>query len=161
MSQLTDAALKVAQSQVGKMEDPLGSNWGADVQKWLASVGILEPASYCMAGIYWCFDQVYKGLGLEENPLTKTGSVIHAWFVAYPQHKSINIPDFNPAAGDIFIMNFGNGHGHTGIVEVVNADKSLTTVEFNTDINGSPNGIGVFRRTRHFVPPIVGFLRYP
>jgi hypothetical protein len=160
MSQLTDAALKVAQSQVGEMEKPLGSNWGQPVETYLASVGIEEPASWCMAFQFWCFGQAAAEMGIE-NPLTKTGGVVHAWTVAYPYHKSINIPGFKPEVGDIFIMDFGNGSGHTGIVEIVNADGSLGTIEGNTDITGSPNGIGVFRRARHFVPPIVGFLRYP
>ena len=162
MSALTDAALKVAQSQVGQMENPLGSNWGHPVEDYLAAVGINEPASYCMAGVYWCFDQACKELGITPNPLTKTGLVAHAWQVAYPYHKSTDIPGFQPQPGDIFIMIFGvSGHGHTGIVEAINPDGSLGTIEFNTDTTGSPEGVGVFRRTRHFVPPIVGFLRYP
>lgn len=160
MSQITDAALKAAQSQVGKLEDPLGSNWGHPVQDYLASVGIMEPASYCMAGIYWCFDQACKQLGIS-NPLTKTGAVLHAWEVAFPAHKSINIAGFTPQLGDIFIMDFGMGNGHAGIVETVNPDSSLITIEFNTDLTGSREGIGVFRRTRHVRSPIVGFLRYP
>jgi hypothetical protein len=161
MSQLTDAALKVAQSQVGQMEDPLGSNWGEPVESYLASVGITEPASWCAAFVYWCFEQVCEAECHIPNPLTKTGAVVHAWNVAYPQHKSTNIPGFTPQPGDIFIMEFTPTAGHTGIVETVNADGSLGTIEGNTDDTGSPQGIGVYRRTRHFVPPIVGFLRYP
>lgn len=157
MSQLTDAALSVAQSQVGELEKPEGSNWGHPVQDYLAAVGINEPASWCMAFMYWCFDQACKTLGITSNPLTHTGGVVHAWQVAYPQHKIVS----DPQPGDIFIMDFGSGHGHTGMVETVNADGSLGTIEGNTDVTGSPEGVGVFRRTRHFVKPIVGFLRYP
>jgi hypothetical protein len=160
MSQLTDAALKVAQSQVGQMEKPLGSNWGQPVESYLASVGITEPASWCMAFIVWCFDQASSQLGIAD-PLTKTGAVVHAWNVAYPIHKSTDITGYTPQPGDIFIMEFTPTAGHTGIVEMVNSDGSLGTIEGNTDDTGSPQGIGVYRRTRHFVPPIVGFLRYP
>lgn len=162
MSQITDAALKVAQSQVGQMENPLGSNWGHPVEDYLASVDIFEPASYCMAGIYWCFNKACQELGITPNPLTKTGSVMHAWQVAYPQHKfPIGHAGTVPQVGDIVIMDLGNGHGHTFIIETINSDGSLGSIEFNTDITGSPNGIGVFRRTRHFSAPIVGLLRYP
>ena len=161
MSQLTDAALKVAQSQVGQMENPLGSNWGHPVQDYLASVGISEPASWCMAFMVWCFDQASKELGIV-NPLTKTGAVVHAWNVAYPQHK---FPQGHagsvPQIGDIFIMEFSPTAGHTGIIESINGNGALNTIEGNTDDTGSPQGIGVYRRVRHFVSPIVGLLRYP
>ena len=162
MSQLTDAAILVAQSQVGEMEKPLGSNWGMPVQDYLASVGINEPASWCMAFVYWCFGTACKNLGISPNPLTCTGAVVHAWMVAYPQH---NYPQGHaasiPQPGDIFIMEFSPTAGHTGIIESVDPDGTLHTIEGNTDDTGSPQGIGVYRRTRRFVPPIVGLLRYP
>lgn len=160
MSQLKDAALKVAQTQVGKMEDPLGSNWGHPVEDFLKYCGLDEPAAWCMAFVYWCFGQASIRVGVV-NPLSKTASVSHAWQVAYPQHKSVNLPGFTPQVGDIFIMQFKAGGGHTGIVESVDQDGTLHTIEGNTDLNGSPEGIGVFRRIRHFSSPIVGFLRYP
>jgi|SRR5215469_2079551 len=159
MSAITDEALKVAQSQVGQMENPLGSNWGHPVQDYLATTGIDEPAAWCMAFQYSCFNQAASVLGIV-NPLTKTASVSHAWQVAYPYHKSTNIDGFKPQPGDVFIMLFKAGGGHTGIVESVGDDGTLHTIEGNTDLNGSPEGIGVFRRIRHFSAPIVGLLRY-
>jgi hypothetical protein len=160
MSQLTDAALKVAQSQVGKMENPLGSNWGDPVEYYLDSVDIEEPASWCMAFIYWCFNEACENLKITPNPLTKTGAVVHAWNVAYPQHKFYVGKD-TPQVGDIFIMEFTPIAGHTGIIESIDPDGTLHTIEGNTDLNSSPQGVGVFRRTRYFSPPIVGLLRYP
>jgi hypothetical protein len=157
MSALTDAALKVAQSQVGEMEKPLGSNWGHPVEDYLACAGVNFAAPWCMAFQYWCFTQASTGMGIA-NPLTQTASVSHAWQVAYPYHKITAEPI---QIGDIFIMLFEAGGGHTGIVESIDADGTLHTIEGNTDLNGSPEGIGVFRRTRHFSSPIVGFLRYP
>jgi hypothetical protein len=159
MSQLTDAALKVAQSQVGQMESPLGSNWGHPVEDYIASCDIDSPCAWCMAFQYWCFGQASVQLGIV-NPLTKTASVSHAWQVAHPSHKSTSFPGSTPQIGDIFIMEFPAGGGHTGIVESLNSDGSFNTIEGNTDLNGSPEGIGVFRRKRHFSSPIIGFLRY-
>ena len=49
MSSLSDKVVKVAITQVGKQEKPLGSNWGIPVQDYLKSVGITHPASWCMA----------------------------------------------------------------------------------------------------------------
>lgn len=160
MSQLTDAALKVAQSQVGQKENPLGSNWGHPVQDFLARAGVDEAAAWCMAFMYWCFDEAAKGMVIT-NPLTKTASVSHAWQVAYPAHKSTAIPAYEPQAGDIFIMLFKTGGGHTGIVESVNEDGTLNTIEGNSNSNGSPEGTEVVRHKRTFAPPIVGLLRYP
>jgi hypothetical protein len=39
----------VAKSEVGNLEIPLGSNWGKHVKKYLNSVDINFPASWCMA----------------------------------------------------------------------------------------------------------------
>jgi len=41
--------LEVALLQLGVEEAPRGSNWGNDIAKYLHSVGIDFPASWCMA----------------------------------------------------------------------------------------------------------------
>lgn len=156
MSQLADAALKVALSQVGEMENPLGSNWGHPIEDYLECAGVDEAAAWCMAFQYWCFDKASKGMGIV-NPLTKTASVSHAWQVAYPQHK-IKVGPLQ--VGDIFIMLFKTGGGHTGIVESIDPDGTLHTIEGNSNDSGSPEGYEVVRHTRHFVSPMVGALRY-
>ena len=51
-------AVSVAIKQVGAKENPLGSNWGKPIQDYLKSVGINFPASWCMAFVYWCFEQI-------------------------------------------------------------------------------------------------------
>lgn len=158
MSQLSDAALAVATSQVNQKESPLGSNWGHPVQDYLASVGVHFPASWCMAFVYWCFDHAAGQLG-QPTPLFKTGGVLSQW-----SNSSGNQVKFNslisPHPGDIFIMDLGNGLGHTGIVVSVNADKSLNTIEGNTNDSGSREGIEVARKIRPNKAPIIGYLRF-
>ena len=66
---LRQLAFKSAITQIGKSENPLGSNWGVPVKDYLKSVGIDFPASWCMAFVYWCFEQNANG----KNPLIKTG----------------------------------------------------------------------------------------
>ena len=70
----------------------------------------------------------------------------------------------NPALvkpGMIFVMASSAGHGHTGLVEKV-AGTVLTTIEGNTNDNGSREGIGVFRREKRTIPSInKGFIAYP
>ena len=53
----------------------------------------------------------------------------------------------HPVEGSIFIL---NGHKHTGFVQEVKGNGSmLVTIEGNTNAGGSPNGDGVYLRTRH------------
>lgn len=154
MSQLSDKALSVAITQIGESEKPLGSNWGHPVQDYLASVNINFPASWCMAFVYWCFKQASEELNII-NPLAKTAGVLNEYNL-----DKLNHVTGDPQPGDIFIMDFGGGLGHTGIVEKINDDKSLSTIEGNTNNNGSREGIAVERKLRHNTKPIIGFLRY-
>lgn len=142
-------ALGTAATQIGKCENPLGSNWGTPVKDYLKAVGINFPASWCMAFVYWCFDQVAEG----KNPLIKTGGVLHAWNTA---DKQFRVTDCQ--AGDIFIMDFGKGLGHTGIVEKVD-ENFIYTIEGNTNDTGSREGIMVCRKQRPKTK-IKGYLRY-
>jgi len=61
--------------------------------------------------------------------------------------------------GQIFIINTGGTHGHTGIIERVDGGF-IHTIEGNTDPAGSSNGIGVFRNTRKIAKINKGFLEY-
>lgn len=151
MSQLTDSALKIAITQIGQEEKPIGSNWGEPVKSYLASVEIDFPASWCMAFVYWCFSEAGRQSGIS-NPLVRTGGVLNAWSNALAHHQSI------PTTGDIFIMDFGGGHGHTGIVEKVDATY-IYTIEGNTNDTGSREGFEVCRRKR-LKTTIKGYLRY-
>ena len=146
---LQQQALKVAISQLGQKENPLGSNWGKPVQDYLKSVGINFPASWCMAFVYWCFNQTGK-----PNPMIKTGGVLNAWNTADKKYRVVG----DPQPGDIFIMNFGKGLGHTGIVEKVDANF-VYTIDGNTNDSGSREGIEVCRKQRPRAK-IVGYLRY-
>jgi hypothetical protein len=153
MSQLSNTALQIAITQVGKEEVPRGSNWGPTVKGYLNSVGINFPASWCMAFIYWCFNQASTQLGIE-NPMTKTGGVLNEY-----THERLN-QVHTPQAGDIFIMDLGNGLGHTGIIESIAADGTLHTIEGNTNDTGSREGYEVARKVRKNTKPIIGYLRF-
>lgn len=141
-------ALKVAITQIGKQENPIGSNWGTPVKDYLKSVGINFPASWCMAFVYWCFKQVKQDI-----PLIQSGGVLNCWNKAEAKYKSTE-----PKIGSIFIMDFGKGLGHTGIVERFD-DNFIYTIEGNTNDTGSREGIMVCRkqRTRN---KIKGYLNY-
>lgn len=140
--------LQIAILEIGNQEIPLNSNWGIHVQKYLSSVGINFPASWCMAFVYWCCEQAQP-----VNPLIKTGGVLHQWDAINPKYKFTT-----PLQGDIFIMDFGKGLGHTGFVESVEGGN-IHTIEGNaTTISGSREGIEVCRKIRSILS-CKGFIR--
>lgn len=138
---LAETALRVAQSQLGVEEFPKGSNAGASVEKYLRSVGLGKGYSWCMAFVYYCYKNAAQSLNVE-NPLYKTGGVLSEW-----NHRPHNQTK-TPQVGAIFIMDFGGGKGHTGIVEEVLPGGKIKTIEGNTNDDGSREGYEVARRTR-------------
>ncbi|MFC5871376.1 CHAP domain-containing protein [Chryseobacterium arachidis] len=152
MDSLSATALQVAITQIGQEEKPHGSNWGIPVKNYLASVGINFPASWCMAFVYWCFNEASKQNKIT-NTAIKTGGVLYAWNNAPKEKKSLK-----PSVGSVFIMDFGKGLGHTGFVEKFDA-QYIYTVEGNTNDNGSREGIEVCRRKRALTS-IKGYIKY-
>jgi hypothetical protein len=141
---LAQRALEIAISQLGVEEHPRGSNRGPEVDLYIISVG-LNPAgkySWCMAFIYWCYQQASKEFGIA-NPMYKTGGVLEQYRQRY---KTNGVKD--PQPGDIAILDYGEGKGHTYIVETVHPDKTDGSVEGNTNDDGSREGYEVCRRKR-------------
>lgn len=139
--------IQIAITQIGNQEIPKNSNWGEHVQKYLKSVGITFPASWCMAFVYWCCKEAFPA-----NPLVKTGGVLNQWNKINPIHKKTQ-----PLVGDIFIMDFGKGLGHTGFVEGINGEY-IETIEGNSNDEGSREGYEVCRRKRK-ISSCKGFIR--
>lgn len=150
---LSEKALEIAITQLGKEEVPRGSNWGDPVQSYLKSVGIGFPASWCMAFVYWCHNEAAKQLGIK-NPMVKTGGVLMQWGKASTVYAATK--PYLP--GDVFIMNYGKGLGHTGIIEKMEGDFAHT-IEGNTNDDGSREGYEVCRRKRP-VAKFAGVLRF-
>jgi hypothetical protein len=153
---LGQLALKYAIAELGKQEIPLGSNWGPHVRKYLQSVGLDFPAAWCAAFVYWCFAQAAKEMGIP-NPVPKTGGVLNMWRLADAKNKMK--ATIEPQRGDIFIMDYGKGLGHEGIVEKKDA-TFVYNVEGNTNDSGSREGIEVTRKQRPRKGKIIGYLRY-
>lgn len=139
--------LEVAISQLGVEEIPRGSNWGERVSAYLKSVGLPFPASWCMAFVYWCCKQSNPN-----TPLVRTGGVLKQWNKIPKKYKFKE-----PIKGDIFIMDFGGGLGHTGFVEQV-VNDTIHTIEGNTNDTGSREGYEVCRRYRK-ISACKGFIR--
>lgn len=146
---LSDLALLNAVSQIGKQEVPLGSNRGEDVEKYLRSVGLGGGYPWCMAFVYWCVNEAAKEQGVK-NPLYKTGGVL------LQLQKSKSRSSKTPTVGSIFIMDYGNGMGHTGIVERIEGNF-VHTIEGNTNGSGSRVG-GIVMRQKRSISKIRAFI---
>jgi hypothetical protein len=156
---LAASALAMAATRIGVRESG-GANRGPEVDVFLSTVG-LDPAGggaagfpWCQAFVYWAFNEAARQLGVP-NPTPKTAAVLAHWNKA----RSIaGATRFTPnqlladlslvSAGSLVVYDFGGGMGHIAFVEQCNEDGRLTTVEGNTNTDGSRNGIGVFRLTR-------------
>lgn len=151
MSPLASKTLEIAGTQDGVQEHPKGSNAGPEVESYLASVGLLKGNPWCMAFVYWCVVGATKAINVP-NPLIKTGGVHYQWDHIEASHKQ-SIPQ----VGDIFIMEFGSGNGHTGLVTAVVADQ-VHTIEGNSNENHSREGFEVIRHWRP-IASFKGFIR--
>jgi len=154
-------ALEIAESQNGVLEDPPGSNRGPEVEKYLASAGCVPGDPWCASFVFWCFSEASKSLNIK-NPLIRTGSCIDHWNRTTGkkisrQNAINNFSLIHP--GCIFIIDHGGGKGHTGIVKSVSPGY-IQTIEGNTNISGSREGLGVAELIRKINTITAGFIDY-
>lgn len=163
---LTKEVIAFATTQIGVLENPIGSNKGPEVNKYLAAVGLSPGNFWCVAFTYFCYQQAASNISIQ-NPHVKTAGVLSHW------NKTKNLPGAsrittnaavaNPGLitpGSLFIIDNGGGFGHTGIVTGV-ISGLLETIEGNTNSGGSANGIGVFKRNARKINSInKGFIKY-
>ncbi|MCX8966794.1 CHAP domain-containing protein [Erwinia psidii] len=113
---------------------------------YLKTVGIDFPAAWCAAFVVWC----HLEAGITDIP--RTGGVLDMW------NRSKEYRVTSPQPGDVMIMDFGKGAGHTGIVLSVDGDV-IKTIEGNTNETGGREGYAVFRKARS-ASRCKGFLRF-
>lgn len=168
LTSVIEEVVKQAKSQVGVLEQPIGSNGGPQIDQYLKSVGLDTGYFWCAAFVYWCFEQacaIKKPQSIDR--LIKTAGVIDHWNRAVRKGVPIITQDqaVNNTAlikpGLVFIMDYGKNTGHTGIVVGFEQGK-LITIEGNTAPNEtSNNGIGVFQRNNRTIGHIQrGFIDY-
>lgn len=141
---LAEKALEIAHTQLGVQEMPRGSNGGPQVSAYLRSVGLGPGYSWCMAFVYWCVSQAAKELDMP-NPLVKTAGVLRQWNET--TLRKLPARAAGVKAGDIFVMDFGRGEGHTGFILSIE-NGVATTIEGNTNDDGSREGYEVCHRQR-------------
>ena len=161
--------LAIGRQQIGVLEHPPGSNRGPEVDGYISSVG-LNPTrgsyAWCVGFTYFCFQAAANNLGCG-NPHVRTAGVLDHWNRAKDSagarritHAAATNDPSLVQPGQLFVMDYGGGKGHTGLVLEV-ANGRITTVEGNTNDGGSREGIGVFRReARKIVGINKGFIDY-
>jgi hypothetical protein len=145
-------------------EVPPNSNRGTDVEMYLKRVGVEPGLAWCCAFVYYCFDEAAKAQG-RSNPMFRTAGCLAHWNGA-PSAGARRIMKSQAVAdpgriqpGMVFIMDFGGGAGHTGLIERVQGGL-ITTIEGNTDASKTREGGGVYRLTRKIADVGKGFIDY-
>ena len=155
---LIERVLEIADTQL-YVREKTGKNDGPDVEKYLKSTGLGSGFAYCMSYFYWLFETASKALEVD-NPVPKTAGVLDCLAKA---KKAGYLITNEPEIGDQFIMDFGKGQGHTGLVTAVDG-KYFESNEGNTSADPSyegedREGNGVFER-RRLIKSIKCFIRY-
>lgn len=136
--------LETARSELGVSEAPSGSNcvryntdyYGREVS------GSAYP--WCCVFVWWCF---WKA-GLQNQFYGGGRTASCGTLAAYARRQGQFVEEgYQP--GDLVFFHFsGTAIEHIGIVEQVNTDGSLTTLEGNTGSSNDANGGQVQRRVR-------------
>ncbi|MBE7016007.1 MAG: CHAP domain-containing protein [Ruminococcaceae bacterium] len=94
---------------------------------------------WCATFVSWCARQANIPTTILKNS-SRAGCSSSNFNISYYSGSS-----YTPQPGDLF---FTSSWSHVGIVESVSGN-SFTTIEGNTNNNGSSNGDGVYNRTRY------------
>lgn len=143
----------LALDEVGVCESPKNSNLGKRVNEFKAATNLPpeEPWAWCAAFVCFVVRDAITACGIKLTEGMVRPTTAGAWnFINWskaqdkrtttlmaPKAKDIQ-------AGDIVVFKFS----HIGIAASDCVDGVLTTVEGNTDLAGSREGGGVYRKTR-------------
>jgi len=118
------AVLAAAESQVGAAEEPPGSNDGPQLALYRSAVAGAAPGQpWCAYFASWAAAQAGVPLGPDGAGLGAVADIA-AWAASSGR---LLPPEATPAPGDLVLY----GDRHVGIVEAVEPDGSLRTVEGN------------------------------
>lgn len=139
--------LETARSQLGVRE---GHNDDNPYGTWFGN----NHAPWCAAFVSWVFSSSGHPLPAIQTKRGFMGVWIgRDWARAH--HRLVR----KPQPGDVFFILRVNRKGHTGIVESVNPDGTVTTIEGNTNGAGGRLGDRVARRMRPLASLNGGFYR--
>ncbi len=140
-----DRILNEASKHVGVREK--GHNKGFWVEKFLGAVGLGPGYAWCAAFVTYVLKTVDHPFG----PKKGKAAVINWQRYAAEIGRFVNIQ--NAQAGDLFLWVNKNGTGHIGFMSSNPAKNAagawqFTSIEGNTNDDGSREGDGVYKRVR-------------
>lgn len=119
IGQTAAQALANATGEIG-VKELTGHNDGPAINKYRN--GAANGAAWCASFVSWC----YKGNGVFGYQASVSGIMA----AAQQKGKYAAIGSYKPIAGDVMIQK-SNGASHTGIVEKVDPDGTIHTIEGN------------------------------
>ena len=145
---IIEEVIQIAQKYVkpnGESMEIEGQNWGGDVTKFLASVGINYPAPWCNAFTSYCLKEVYSRINyMEAVRLTADTWTTDTWA------REKRIVEYDPQRGDLALFYWGNSMPfHISFVESYDGGDTFQSIEGNTNGEGSSEGNTVARKTRY------------
>lgn len=138
---LIERALMLAAARVGERETNRNSSTWVDL--FLRAVGLAPGYAWCASFVYWCLTE--SGWPAESLPEKRRAAGVITWS-RWAEERGLIVSE--PRRGDLmFWLNRDGRTGHIGFITAVHGDV-LSTIEGNTDGEGSREGDGVYRKTR-------------
>lgn len=150
---LAPEIVRIATAEIG-VEEVNGSNCGPRVNEYKEATWLPAHQAWpwCAAFVCWVVREAMKATGVGETPTFQRPRTAGAWdFENWSRKQDRSTWTKRPhdgdiQAGDIVIFTFS----HIGFAtSSPDAGGWVTTVEGNTDAEGSREGGGVFRKRRH------------
>jgi hypothetical protein len=110
---------------VGQAEFPPGSNESPRIAEYRSAVQGAVVGPWCADFASWCAAQAGIPLGENGEGFQSVGAI---WEWAEGSGRAIPVEDGPPAAGDLIVW----GGDHVGIVEAVDPDGTIHTIEGNS-----------------------------
>jgi CHAP domain len=120
------AAIEAARTQVGQAEMPPGSNESPRITEYRSAVQGAVVGPWCADFASWCAAQAGTPLGDNGEGFQ---SVSALWSWAESSGRAVPATSGTPEAGDLIVW----GGEHVGLVESVDPDGTIHTIEGNSD----------------------------
>ena len=118
-------AVAAARTQVGQAEMPPGSNESPRITEYRSAVQGAVVGPWCADFASWCAAQAGIPLGEDGEGFQSVGAL---WEWAEGSGRAIPASEGAPQAGDLIVW----GSDHVGIVEAVDPDGTIHTIEGNS-----------------------------
>lgn len=118
-------AVAVAHTQIGQAEFPPGSNESPRIAEYRSAVQGAVVGPWCADFASWCAAQAGIPLGEAGEGFQSVGAL---WEWAERSGRAIPAEEGSPAPGDLIVW----GSEHVGIIESVDPDGTIHTIEGNS-----------------------------